>query len=74
MLREMQAGIEAVRYRVDGQEIALPVKLKVHDSVFVPLAKWAMLLTGNYRCVTPEGARSIKEAVHTDVGESRSVS
>ena len=28
-----------------------PVKLRVHDSVFVPLAKWAMLLAGNYRCV-----------------------
>ena len=51
----------------------LPVKLKVHDSVFVPLAKWAMLLTGNYRCVTSEGARSIKDAVHTDIDESRAI-
>ena len=34
----------------------LPVKLRVHDSIFVPLAKWAMLLTGNYRCVTEDGA------------------
>ena len=66
MLRDMQAGIEAMRYDVGGDEIELPVKLKVHDSVFVPLAKWAMLLTGNYRCVTKAGPRSIKEAVHTD--------
>jgi hypothetical protein len=32
-----------------------------------------MLLTGNYRCVTKDGPRSIKEAVHTDREQSRSV-
>lgn len=73
MLRDMQASIEAVRWDVGGEEIELPVKLKVHDSVFVPLAKWAMLLTGNYRCVTKDGPRSIKEAVHTNSQESRMV-
>ena len=51
MLRQMAADIEAIRYDCDGDKIELPVKLKVHDSEFVPLAKWAMLLTGNYRCV-----------------------
>ena len=73
MLRRMQAGIEAVRHDAGGEKLELPVKLKVHDSVFVPLAKWAMLLTGNYRCVTKDGPRAIKEAVHTDLEESRSV-
>jgi hypothetical protein len=73
MLRDMQAGIEAVRWDVGGEKVELPVKLKVHDSVFVPLAKWAMLLTGNYRCVTKEGPRAIKEAVHTNPDESRAV-
>jgi len=37
------------------------------------LPKWAMLLTGNYRCVQKDAARSIKEAVHTDIEASRSV-
>jgi hypothetical protein len=69
----MQAGIEAVRWDAGGDKIELPVKLKVHDSVFVPLAKWAMLLTGNYRCVTKDGPRLIKEAVHTNPEESRAV-
>ena len=69
ILRDLQADIEAVRY--DGME--LPVKLKVHDSVFVPLAKWSMLLTGNYRCVQKGSIRSIREAVHTDLNESRQV-
>ncbi len=73
MLRRMQADIEAVRYDAGGERIELPVKLKVHDSVFVPLAKWSMLLTGNYRCVTKDGPRSIREAVHTDIEESRAV-
>ncbi len=74
MLREMQAQIEAIRYDPgDGNKIDLPVKLKVHDSIFVPLAKWAMLVTGNYRCVTKDGAVTIKEAVHADLAASRQV-
>ena len=73
MLRDMQDSIEAVRWDVGGEGIELPVKLKVHESVFVPLAKWAMLLTGNYRCVTKDGPRSIKEAVHTNPQESHAV-
>ena len=73
MLRRMQADIEAIRYDAGDGEIELPVKLKVHDSIFVPLAKWSMLLTGNYRCVQRDGARSIRDAVHSDIEESRRV-
>jgi hypothetical protein len=69
MLRELAADIEAARY----QGMELPVKLKVHESVFVPLAKWAMLLAGNYRCVGKEGMRPIKDAVHGNLEESRAV-
>src|SRR5215467_10470026 len=73
ILRQMEADIEAARYDPGGGPIQLPVKLKVHDSIFVPLAKWAMLLTGNYRCVTKDGAIDIKDAVHHDVEASRAV-
>jgi len=73
MLRQMQADIEAIRFNPGDGPVELPVKLKVHDSIFVPLAKWAMLLTGNYRCVTPDAARSIKDAVHSNLDESRAV-
>jgi hypothetical protein len=69
LLRELESDIE--RSRFEGME--LPVKLKVHESVFVPLAKWAMLIAGNYRCITPAGMRAIKEAVHSDLATSRSV-
>ena len=73
ILRELEAGIEAARFDTGDGKIELPVKLKVHDSVFVPLAKWSMLLAGNYRCVQKDGMRSIKEAVHSDLEASRSV-
>jgi hypothetical protein len=73
ILRELEAGIEAARFDAGDGRIELPVKLKVHESVFVPLAKWSMLLAGNYRCVQKDGMRSIKEAVHSDLGASRAV-
>jgi hypothetical protein len=73
ILRQMEADIEAARWDPGDGAIPLPVKLKVHDPIFVPLAKWAMLLTGNYRCVTKDGAIDIKDAVHRDVEASRSV-
>jgi hypothetical protein len=71
LLRRIQADIEAVRYGDDNRE--LPVKLKVHDSLFVPFAKWPMLVTGNYRCVQRDGVRSIRDAVHGDVEASRKI-
>jgi hypothetical protein len=74
ILRDLERDIEAIRYDAgDGQKIELPVKLKVHDSVFVPLAKWAMLMAGNYRCVTKDGMISIKEAVHRDIDATRAM-
>jgi hypothetical protein len=73
VLRRLEADIEAARYDEGSGKIELPVKLKVHDSVFVPLAKWAMLLAGNYRCITKEGMRPIKEAVHSDLAASKAM-
>jgi hypothetical protein len=69
LLRELEAGIENAR--LGGLEI--PVKLKVHDSLFVPLAKWPMLIAGNYRCIRADGMVAIREAVHDDVARSREV-
>ena len=71
ILQRMQEDIEALRFDMGGNSTELPVKLKVYQSVFVPLAKWAMLLAGNYRCVQKQGPRSIKEAVHSNVARSR---
>jgi len=73
MLRQMEGDVDAARYNPGDGAVELPVKLRVHDSIFVPLAKWAMLLTGNYRCVTKDGAVDIKDAVHSDIATSRAV-
>jgi hypothetical protein len=73
ILRQLESDIEAVRFDTGSGKIELPVKLKVHDSVFVPLAKWPMLIAGNYRCVEKDNMRSIKDAVHGDIEASRSV-
>jgi hypothetical protein len=69
LLRELETDIGAVT--LDGKDV--PVKLKVFDSLFVPLAKWSMLLTGNYRCITPNEPRSIRDAVYEDLELSRSI-
>lgn len=73
ILRQLEKDVEAARFDTPEGKIELPVKLKVYDSVFVPLAKWAMLLAGNYRCVTEDGMRTAQEAVHSDIETSRSV-
>jgi len=69
LLRELEADIDAVT--LDGHDV--PVKLKVFDSLFVPLAKWSMLLTGNYRCITRHEPQSIRDAVHGDLKLSQSI-
>jgi hypothetical protein len=69
LLRELEADIDAVK--LDDRDV--PVKLKVFDSLFVPLAKWSMLLTGNYRCITLHEPQSIRDAVHDDLKLSQSI-
>ena len=69
LLRELEADIDAVK--LDGQDV--PVKLKVFESLFVPLAKWSMLLTGNYRCITLQEPQAIRDAVHGDLKLSQSI-
>jgi hypothetical protein len=69
ILRQLAHDIDAIR--LDGDDV--PVKLRVHDSLFVPFAKWPMLLTGNYRCVTAGGPVSIREAVQSDLALSSEI-
>jgi len=71
LLRHLEADIEAARFNIPlapggrgagvrgDDAIEIPVKLKVHDSLFVPLAKWPMLLAGNYRCIRRDDMISI---------------
>jgi hypothetical protein len=73
LLRTLEADIERARFDIGDGPIEIPVKLKVHDSIFVPLAKWPMLMAGNYRCIRRDDMISIREAVHGDLEKSREV-
>ncbi|GLQ35582.1 hypothetical protein GCM10007939_18650 [Amylibacter marinus] len=66
LLERLATDIADLRF--EGQDV--PVKLRLHDSLFVPLAKWSMLLAGNYRCVLRAGEQSIQHAVHADLAAS----
>jgi hypothetical protein len=69
MLNSLAADIEKVR--LVGVDV--PVKLRVHASPYVALAKWPMLMTGNYRCVTTGTPVSIRDVVHANIKLSREV-
>lgn len=69
ILQTLADDIDAVR--LDDNDV--PVKLRLHNSLFVPMAKWSMLLTGNYRCIGRDNVRAIKDAVHSDKKASADV-
>jgi hypothetical protein len=73
ILRKLESDIEASRLDSSDGSIEIPVKLKVHDSIFVPLAKWPMLIAGNYRCIRPDDLISIRDAVHGNLAQSREI-
>jgi hypothetical protein len=73
LLRQLAEDIERARYTLNGEALELPVKLKVHDSLFVPLAKWPMLMTGNYRCIGDDAMSAIADAVHGDLEQARAI-
>jgi hypothetical protein len=73
LLRALETDIDAARFDPGDGAIEVPVKLKVHESIFVPLAKWPMLIAGNYRCIRRDEMIPIKDAVHGNLETSRQV-
>ncbi len=73
LLQRLERDITNARFEINSNPVEIPVKLKVHESVFVPLAKWLMLITGNYRCVLEDNVRPIFNAVHDDPSLSHAV-
>ena len=73
MLRQIESDIISVRYPLNDSETELPVKVRVYDSLYVPLAKWSMLMTGNYRCVQKDGMIAIRDAVNADTEQSKEI-
>jgi len=73
LLGSLEADIEAARFDAGDGPIEIPVKLKVHESLFTPLAKWPMLIAGNYRCIRQSDMVPIQEAVHGSIEKSREI-
>jgi hypothetical protein len=73
IVRQLEKEIDAAWLDTPEGKIELPVKLRSYDSIYVPLAKWAMLIAGNYRCITDDGIRTARDAVHSDLEASRSI-
>src|SRR5437588_647900 len=73
LLRHLEADIEEARFDPGDGPLEIPVKLKVHDSLFVPLAKWPMLITGNYRCIRRDDMIPIREAIYANIDKSREI-
>lgn len=44
-----------------------PIQIKIYDTSFVPLAKWPMLICGNYRCVKKKDFLPICDVVNSDL-------
>ena len=72
-LREIETRVRSVRIMVDGKPRRAPVLINLSDDAEAGLIKWPMLMTGNYRCLTSTGLRSIKSAVQSDIDESRKI-
>jgi len=70
LLRELAADIDSSSRRDSSAGGRVPVRLVVGETVYAPLAKWPMLIAGNYRCLLDDGIRSIADAVHEDVRRS----
>ena len=73
ILKQLEREVDGARYDGPQGSMELPVKLRFHNSIFVPLAKWPMLVTGNYRCILSSGIRSAEEAVYNNLEESAAV-
>lgn len=73
LLRRFASSTNDARVLREGRRSPLPVRLRLHDSPFVPLSKWSMLLAGNYRCIEKDGIRPICRAVLDDTAQSREV-
>lgn len=73
MLQQLATDIDASRIDTGGGLRQPCVRLRPHTSIFVPLAKWPMLVTGNFRCLTQNEPMSIAAAVCADENESRNL-
>lgn len=73
LLKQLSHDMSRFETAHGDRMIRSPVKLRAMSSLYVPLAKWPMLIAGNCRCLMPDGIRSIADAVHDDLGEAQAI-
>jgi hypothetical protein len=73
LLQRLATDMSHLEVATADGNIRPPVALLASSSLFVPLAKWPMLITGNCRCVLATGVRTIAEAVLTDLDASAAI-
>jgi hypothetical protein len=73
LLQRLASDLSHLKVELRGRAVRPPVALLAASSLFVPLAKWPMLIAGNCRCVLPEGMRTIAEAVLDDPAASAAI-
>lgn len=71
ILERLASDIDDSRIEHEGSTCQPCVRLRPHSSRLVPLAKWPMLITGNFRCITDGAPISIGEAVGSNPQEAR---
>ena len=73
LLQSLASDMSHLEVAVGSGSVRPPVALVASSSLFVPLAKWPMLIAGNCRCVLPTGMRTIAEAVLDDIEASAEI-
>ena len=72
-LEQLANDVNGLRVRHKSSAWSPRVRLVAHESPYVPLAKWPMLIAGNFRCVGLASAESIRSAIWSDLNESKSI-
>lgn len=73
VLQQLASDMSRLDIQTPAGKVRPPVAMIASPSLFVPLAKWPMLIAGNCRCVLPSGIRTIAEAVLDDIEASAAV-
>ena len=73
ILSKISKKIKNSRIYFEKRKIRVPVNLNIYESFFVPISKWPMLITGNYRCINNNELISIRDAVYNDTNHSEKI-
>ena len=73
ILKEISDKIKLTRIVIENKSFRVPINFNIYKSKFVPISKWPMIITGNYRCLENKKLRSINEAVNEDLEYSKKI-